>query len=60
MDGTPVRDLMIKVDKKYVLGIRSSTPITSERQDEEYLSVLDKLASKEVRQQKRKSIRRSW
>jgi len=47
MDGTPVRDLMIKVDKKYVLGIRSSTPITSERQDEEYLSVLDKLASKE-------------
>lgn len=38
---------MIKVSDKYCLKISSPTPITSERQHEEYLSVLDKLATKE-------------
>jgi HTH-type transcriptional regulator/antitoxin HigA len=38
---------MIAVSDKYSLDVSSPTPITSERQHEEYLSVLDKLASKE-------------
>jgi HTH-type transcriptional regulator/antitoxin HigA len=38
---------MIVVSEKYALEVRSPTPITSERQHREYLSVLDKLASKE-------------
>src|ERR1700692_1637143 len=38
---------MISVHEKYALEVGSPTPITSERQHEEYLSVLDKLASKE-------------
>jgi len=38
---------MIEVPKKYALDIRSPAPITSERQHEEYVSVLAKLASKE-------------
>jgi HTH-type transcriptional regulator/antitoxin HigA len=38
---------MIAVSEKYALEFSSPTPITSERQHEEYLSVLDKLASKE-------------
>jgi HTH-type transcriptional regulator/antitoxin HigA len=38
---------MIAVSEKYALEVGSPTPITSERQHEEYLSVLDKLASKE-------------
>jgi HTH-type transcriptional regulator/antitoxin HigA len=38
---------MIAVSEKYALGVRSPTPITSERQHREYLSVLDKLASKD-------------
>src|ERR1700687_1012062 len=38
---------MIAVYGKYVLEVWSPTPITSARQHEEYLSVLDKLASKE-------------
>jgi HTH-type transcriptional regulator / antitoxin HigA len=39
--------IMIEVPEKYALEVSSPTPITSERQHEEYLSVLDKLASKE-------------
>jgi HTH-type transcriptional regulator / antitoxin HigA len=39
--------MMIEVPEKYALEVSSPTPITSERQHEEYLSVLDKLASKE-------------
>ncbi len=39
--------MMIGVPEKYVLEVSSPAPITSERQHEEYLSVLDKLASKE-------------
>ena len=39
--------MMIAVAEKYALEVGSPTPITSERQHEEYLSVLDKLASKE-------------
>jgi HTH-type transcriptional regulator/antitoxin HigA len=39
--------MMIAVHEKYALEVGSPTPITSERQHEEYLSVLDKLASKE-------------
>jgi HTH-type transcriptional regulator / antitoxin HigA len=38
---------MIAVSEKYALEVGSPTPITSERQREEYLSVLDKLASKD-------------
>src|ERR1700674_5588263 len=38
---------MIAVSQKYALGVSSPTPITSERQQKEYLSVLDKLASKD-------------
>jgi len=38
---------MIEVPEKYALEVNSPAPITSERQHEEYLAVLDKLASKE-------------
>jgi len=37
---------MIEINEKYALQIGAPTPITSARQHEEYLSVLDKLASK--------------
>lgn len=37
---------MIAVREKYALEVGSPTPITSERQHEEYLCVLEKLASK--------------
>ena len=39
--------MMIGVPKKYALEVSSPAPITSERQHEEYVSVLDRLASKE-------------
>lgn len=39
--------MMIEVSEKYALEVSSPAPITSERQHEEYLSVLDKLARKE-------------
>jgi len=39
--------MMIGVPEKYALEVSSPAPITSERQHEEYLSVLDKLASEE-------------
>jgi HTH-type transcriptional regulator / antitoxin HigA len=42
-----VAKIMIAVPEKYALDASSPAPITSERQLEEYLSVLDKLASKE-------------
>jgi len=38
---------MIAVSGKYALEVSSPTPIKSERQHEEYLAVLDRLASKE-------------
>jgi HTH-type transcriptional regulator / antitoxin HigA len=38
---------MIAISERYALEVGSPTPITSERQHEEYLTVLDKLASKE-------------
>ena len=38
---------MIGVPEKYSLEVSSPTPIASQRQREQYLSVLDKLASKE-------------
>jgi HTH-type transcriptional regulator / antitoxin HigA len=38
---------MIEVSEKYALDAATPAPITSERQHEEYLAVLDKLASKE-------------
>jgi HTH-type transcriptional regulator/antitoxin HigA len=38
---------VIAVSDKYALEVNTPTPITSERQYEEYLSVLDKLASEE-------------
>lgn len=38
---------MIAVSEKYALEVNSPAPITSERQHEEYLSVLDRLASKD-------------
>jgi HTH-type transcriptional regulator / antitoxin HigA len=42
-----VAEMMIAVSDKYALEVGSPTPITSERQHEQYLSVLDKLASKD-------------
>jgi HTH-type transcriptional regulator / antitoxin HigA len=42
-----VAKIMIAVSEKYALEVSSPAPITSERQHEEYLSVLDKLASKD-------------
>ena len=38
---------MIAVPEKYALEVSSPMPITSERQHEQYLSVLDKLSSKD-------------
>jgi HTH-type transcriptional regulator / antitoxin HigA len=38
---------MIAVDEKYAIDVRTPTPITSERQHREYLSVVDHLVSKE-------------
>jgi len=38
---------MIAISEKYALEVRSPTPIASERQHKEYLSVLDKLAGKD-------------
>ena len=38
---------MIAVADKYALEVGSPTPIKSDRQHEEYLSVLDKIASKD-------------
>jgi HTH-type transcriptional regulator/antitoxin HigA len=38
---------MIAVSEKYALEVSSPAPITSERQHEDYLSVLDRLASKD-------------
>jgi HTH-type transcriptional regulator/antitoxin HigA len=42
-----VAETMIAVPDRYALEVSSPTPITSERQHEQYLSVLDKLASKD-------------
>jgi HTH-type transcriptional regulator/antitoxin HigA len=42
-----VAEIMIAVSEKYALEIGSPTPITSERQHEEYLAVLEKLATKD-------------
>jgi HTH-type transcriptional regulator / antitoxin HigA len=42
-----VAKMMIGVPEKHALEVSAPAPITSERQHEEYLSVLDKLASKE-------------
>jgi HTH-type transcriptional regulator/antitoxin HigA len=42
-----VAKIMIEVSEKYALEVSSPTPITSERQYEEYLSVLDKLSGKD-------------
>jgi HTH-type transcriptional regulator / antitoxin HigA len=42
-----VAEMMIAVPERYALEVGSPTLITSERQHEQYLSVLDKLASKE-------------
>ena len=39
--------MMIGVPEKYALDVSSPTPITSEEQHQQYLSVLDKLASKD-------------
>ncbi|HUO15983.1 MAG TPA: helix-turn-helix domain-containing protein [Verrucomicrobiae bacterium] len=39
---------MIGVAEKYVIDVSMPVPITSERQHAEYLSVLDKLASKKL------------
>jgi HTH-type transcriptional regulator / antitoxin HigA len=39
-------EMTIAVSEKYALEVSSPSPITSERQHDEYLSVLDKLISK--------------
>jgi hypothetical protein len=51
--------MMIGVPEKYALEVSSPAPITSERQHEEYLSVLDKLAARKTRQGMKKSMPRS-
>ena len=38
---------MIEVPEKYALEVSSPMPITPERQHEDYLTVLDKLAGKD-------------
>src|SRR5207244_4472119 len=40
-------EMIIAVPEKYALEVGSPTPITSGRQNEQYLRVLDKLASKD-------------
>jgi HTH-type transcriptional regulator / antitoxin HigA len=47
MRSEGVAKIMIEVSKKYALEVSSPTPITSERQHGEYVSVLDKLGGKE-------------
>jgi HTH-type transcriptional regulator / antitoxin HigA len=42
-----VAKIMIAVPEKYALEVSSPAPITSQRQHEEYLSVLDKLANED-------------
>jgi HTH-type transcriptional regulator/antitoxin HigA len=42
-----VAAILIRVSDKYALEVSSPTPITPERQHREYLSVMDKLASKD-------------
>src|SRR5438552_17888742 len=42
-----VAEMIIAVPEKYALEVGSPTPITSGRQHEQYLRVLDKLASKD-------------
>lgn len=39
--------MRLEVPEKYALEVSAPAPITSERQHEEYVAVLDKLASKE-------------
>ena len=39
--------MIITIPEKYALQVSSPTPITSERQHEQYLAVLEKLAGKE-------------
>src|SRR5690348_12899330 len=39
--------VMIEISERYALDVAAPTAITSERQHQEYLAVLDKLASKE-------------
>src|SRR6266576_1750125 len=46
-DEKGMAKMMIGVPEKYALEVSSPTPIASEQQHEQYLSVLDKLASKE-------------
>jgi hypothetical protein len=41
-----VAEMTISVSEKYALEVRSPSPIASERQHGEYLSVLDQLLSK--------------
>jgi HTH-type transcriptional regulator / antitoxin HigA len=45
--GKEWQKMMIAVPEKYALAVGSPTPITSERQHGQYLSVLDKLAGKD-------------
>ena len=50
---------MIAVSEEYALEVGAPTPITSERQHEEYLSVLDKLAPKSIQRARKRSMQRS-
>ena len=43
-----VAKIMIAVSEKYALEVGAPTPITSERQHQEYLSVLDQLSAQEL------------
>ena len=51
--------MIIAVPEKYSLEVGSPTPITSGRQHEQYLRVLDKLASKDNQPLKTRSMPKS-
>ena len=50
---------MIAVSEKYSLRVSAPMPIASERQHQEYLSVLDALASKDRPTRKKRNTRKS-
>jgi hypothetical protein len=47
---------MIAISERYALEVGSPTAITLERQHEEYLAVLDRLANKKNRAAEKKNI----
>jgi len=50
---------MIAVAEKYAIEVNTPVPITSERQHQEYVSVLDKLAAKRIQRMRKRSTPKS-